>query len=161
MAFANFSPGSYTVSYNAGDLGLVHRPSIVRASTHAIPITVDLYGDAMVDAVYRARTMFVMCTFAEWNANLRSALNPFGTAHGDIGLVGRLFSDIAAALVLTPVASTPAATLGTNTFTFSKAIVAPQNNIDYILGNVERNIPVMFLCLLFDATGTKRHFAIS
>lgn len=161
MAFANFSPGSYTVSYGGNDMGLVHRPSILRAQTHGIPISVDLYGNAVVDYIYRAREVYVMCTFAEWSANLRSMMNPFGSAHGDIGLVGRLASDIAASLVLTPVASTPAATLGNNTFTFSKALVAPQNNIEYVLGNVERNIPVMFLCLLFDASGTKRHFAIS
>lgn len=161
MAFANFSPGSYTVSYGGNDLGLVQRPSILRRTPHGQPITVDLYGDAVVDGIYRGGRCFVVCQFAEWSANLRSAIWPFSATHGADGLSGRLWSDIAAALVLTPVANTPAATLGNNTFTASKSIVASQNNVDYVLGNVERNIPVMFECLLYDSSGVKVHFVLS
>lgn len=161
MAFANFSPGSYTVTYNNNDLGLVQRPSLLRRTANGQPITVDLYGDAVVDGIYRGGRVFVMCHFAEWSANLRSALWPFSATFGADGLAGRLWSDMASTLVLTPVANSPAAVLGNNTFTAAKTIVAAQNNVDFVLGNVERNIPVMFECLLYDASGTKVHFVLS
>ncbi len=161
MAFANFSPGSYSVSWNSTDLGLVENPHRFDIQQMAHPIKVDLYGDCNVDGVYRGKLVYVMCTFAEWNANLRAAINPYSGTFGAIGTCGRLNSDIYASLVLTPQSGTPAATLGNNTFTFGKAGVAPQNRISFLLGNVHRNIPILFEALLYDSSGTKVHWVTS
>lgn len=161
MSFANFSPGSYSVTWNSTDLGLVENPHRFDIQHMAMPIKVDLYGDTNVDAVYRGKLCYVMCTFAEWNANLRGAMNPYSGTFGAIGLCGRLHSDIYKPLVLTPVALTPAAVLGTNTFTFGVAGVAPQNRISFALGNVHRQIPILFECLLYDSSGTKLHWVTS
>ena len=161
MAFGSFSPGAYTVTYGGNSLGLINDPTRFRRVESAQPITVDQYGDSLVDGVYRGGRVFVMITLAEWTANIRTALWPFNADFGAIGLAGRLLSDIAASLVLTPVALTPAAVLGNNTFTASKAILAPQNQTEFVLGNVHRNIPIAFECLLYNDAGTYRHFALS
>lgn len=161
MAFANFSPGGYSVTWNGSDLGLANNPTRFARSHESQPISVDLYGNCVVDGVYRGGRVFVMVTLAEWTANIRSAIWPFGADFGAVGTMGRLLSDIAASLVLTPAANTAAAALGNNTFTASKAILGAQNRVEFLLGNVERNIPLLFECLLYDQSGTKRHFALS
>ncbi len=161
MSFASFSPGSYAVNWNSTDLGLVENPHRFDIQHQSHPIKVDLYGDTNVDGVYRGKLCYVMCTFAEWTSNLRLAMNPYSSTLGAIGLVGRLNSDIYKPLILTPQALTPAAVLGTNTFTFGVAGVAPQNRISFLLGNVHRQIPILFEALLYDSTGTKLHFVTS
>lgn len=165
MSFANFSPGSYAVTWNSTDLGLVENPHRFDIQPMAQPIKVDKYGDSNVDGVYRGKLVYIMCTFAEWTANLKLAMNPYSTALGLLGLVGRLNSDIYKPLVLTPQALTPAAVLGAtipNTFTFGVAGVAPQNRISWLLGNVHRNIPILFEALLYDSgSGVMAHFITS
>lgn len=161
MAFANFSPGPYSLTYGGTTCGLLDRPLTLRRMHSAQFITVDLYGDTFVDGVYRGGNVYLMAHFAEWNANLRTMLNPYSATFLALGIPGQLLSDKAAAIVITPTASTPAATLGNNTFTFSKAILAPQNNVDFLLGSVHRNIPVLFLCLAYDSSGTIVHGVMS
>lgn len=161
MAFGNFSPGSYTVTLNSVSLGLVNDPIRIQRAMRAQEITVDLYGDSVVDGVYRGGRVFVMIVLAEWTANIRAAIWQFNADFGQTGLHGRLLSDVAQSLVLTPVASTPAATLGNNTFTASKAILAPQNNVQWLMGNVHRNIPLVFEALAYLDGSNLRHFALS
>lgn len=169
MALGAFSVGEYQATYNGVATGMVtsgghnlrFRPAIKRINNTST------YGDTLIDGIYRGWSQVqLLTTFKEWNAAVRSAIWPFSNFaapafDGLLGTIGKLTSDAAKALVLTPVVGTPAATLGPLTFTAAKCILSDQNDIGILLGPDERDIPVLFDLLLYDDAGVKRFFAVT
>lgn len=153
MALGTFAPGYYTCTYDGNDLGLVEGVRRLRRRHRAQPIAADKYGDSMIDGVYRGGDCFLQMTFKEWTSAVRSALWPFDADFGDMGQCGRLLSDLAKSLVLTVEANSPAATAGPSTVTASKVILAPENDVEIIFGNEQRDVPVLLQLLPYDYSG--------
>lgn len=168
MALGTFAVGEYTSTYDGTTCGIVtsggwnlrYRPSVKKINDTST------YGDTLIDGIYRGMTgVQLMVTFKEWIAQVKKAVWPYSNASpafdGALGTIGKLQSDMAKAIVLTPVTGTPAATNGPTLFTASKAILSPDNDISILFGPDERNIPVLFDLLLYDDAGTKRFFAVT
>lgn len=159
MALGDFAPGYYAMTYNGNDTGLVKDTRRLRRRSRAAPITADKYGDSIIDGAYRGGDCFLLCTFIEWNANVRAVLWPFNADFGVMGQCGRLMTDLAKEMVLTAEAGSPAATEGPATITASKAILAPENDVEVLFGNDSRDIPVLLQLYPYQDTSVIRWFA--
>jgi hypothetical protein len=165
MALGTFVPGAYAMTHDGVSVGLVESDGpTLQYRFHERPIdNTATYGDTKIDGIYRGGNCQLLVTFKEWNAEIRDALWPWSSAFdGTIGVVGRLASARAKQIILTATSGSPAAvSLGPNTFTTNAAILAADNDVSVLMGPDERNIPVLFDLLLYDASGTKRWFAIT
>lgn len=162
MPLGTFAPGPYTMTYtpptgapgasSALNPGLVEGPRFLDQVNHSIPVdNVDAFGKTLVDEVYAGGTVKLRMTFKEWKTAVWDIMWPFYAtegATGDLGVIGRMMSDIAGQIVLTPVASTPAVTAGPSNgvCTIYKAIVAPENSREIIMGCAMRDVPIVFNC---------------
>jgi len=168
MPFATFSAGPYTATYNADgavgsppgkgagerDLGLVEGVRRWIRLYEAHPVGTSTLGATVIDGVYRGGQCFVRMTFKDWSPAVRDALWPLGASFGKVGTVGRLLSDLAGRLTLTAAPDTPAAANGPAVLRFDKAIIAPSQQTEIVLGDAERDIEVTFRCFPFvDAAG--------
>lgn len=169
MGLGTFVPGVFAGTYNGTTLGLTTSEGWRlkwRDSVKKINDT-NAYGDTLIDGIYRGKQgVQLLVTVKEWNSIVKAAIWPWSVPatpvfDGKLGQIGQLMSDAAKAIVLTPEANSPAATVGSNTFTASKAILSPDNDIELLMGPDERDIPLLFDLLLYDDTGVKRFFTIS
>lgn len=169
MGLGTFVPANYAITYNGTTVGLTTSAGAKlkwRDSIKKINDT-NAYGDTLIDGIYRGKQgVQLMFTVKEWNAIVKAAIWPWSDTatpvfDGKLGRMAQLMSDAAKAIVLTPEASSPAATAGNNTFTASKCILSPDNDVELLMANDERDIPLLFDLLLYDDTGVKRFFAIS
>ena len=154
---ANFAPGAYTVTYAGTLIGETEGPKRFQMTPLGEPVRADSFGRRIVDVVDQGQDWFIQMVLKEWNAAVEAALYPFGTTYGTPGTsgapaAGRLYTGMASPLLLHPVQGTPAATQGpgegaTGFIQALLAIVVPDQQIEVLLGNVERNTPVTFLCL--------------
>lgn len=161
MALGAFAPGYYTCTYGStpADLGLVHGVRRLRRRYRAQPIQADRFGDMQIDGVFRGGDVFLQMIFKEWTAAVKAALWPFDSDFGDIGSMGKLLTDLAAPLVMTVESGSPAATTGFSTVTAALAILAPENDVEIIFGNEQRDVPVMLqLFPYLVSTGRYAHF---
>lgn len=158
MPVGTFSPGHYAATWNSLDVGLTEGPKILRRRYSSIEVNTDKFGDG-VDGIYKTGPVFLALTIKEWTSAVRSILWPFDADLGKVGVNGRLLSDLAQAMVLTASTGTPAATNGPATITFAKAIIAPESDWEIPLGNVERNVPLLFRCFPYLDSGELRHFS--
>lgn len=167
MALGTFAPGPYTATYDASgavsgtpgqsatpaarSLGLVDNVHRVSRTASAEDVRgTNLYGDTVVDSIYRGGNMFLLFTMKEWPAYVRDILWPFSSTFGAIGTTGRLMSDLAGKIVLTPQAGTPAYTNDGKIYTFGKAIISPEHNVELIHGPVQKDIALVFRCYPYD-----------
>lgn len=167
----SFMTGYYTMQWNNGtvgapalaDMGLVDGVRRLRRRRKGTPIMADKYGDSKIDGVYRGGDCFLAVTFKEWTSQIRSALWPFGADFGAMGQVGRLEAGLSRQIVLTAEAgSLAAAANGPATITADLALIAEENDIEIILGNEQRDIPVLFQLLPYaDASSVVRWFSIT
>lgn len=105
----------------------------------------------MLDGVYRGTNWFFQTEFMETKAGPVAAAYPWG-AFGVQGIVGRLMSDVAASLVLTSTAGTPAVATPA-TLTATKAILAPGSNPQAQYTSRLRTMPVRLVLLPVDVGG--------
>lgn len=154
MSFLSQSVGPYLVSYAGSDIGDVEGVLMLQVTAHAQLVRANRFGDAIIDFITRGATAFAVMNIKEWTAATKATFWPFSGTQGLTGLAGRLGSDIAAALLLTAITGTPAATLGPVTRTYAKAIYAPEFNKEIVLGAEERNIPLTLLCLPTEVSAT-------
>jgi len=147
MPFADFSFGPYTAAYGASgsevDIGLLEGPKRIQISGHARDVRADRFGDSVIDGIFRGGDCFILIVVKEWNAATKAILWPFSTDLGLTGKIGRSMTDMAKSLVFTAIPGVPAATLGPATRTFPSAIFAPEHNKEVIMGNEERNVPLV------------------
>jgi hypothetical protein len=152
-ATPTFAMGHYSMTYDpvgstgATNCGLVKGVRLLRGRHSYRMMTADQWGDTEIDGIYRGQNWSLQVTFKEWNAVVREAICPFAATAGDwggLGTIGQLAAARGGPIVLTPVSGTPAATNGPTAITIQNAVLAPENDIDIILGNEERDIPVLF-----------------
>lgn len=162
MAIGEFAPGYYNMTYDGDDPGLVQGVRQLRRKYKAQIISADLYGDTQLDGVYRGSDVFLRMIFKEWNATVRKILWPFDTDFGDLGIPGKLLTDFAKSMVLTALTGTPAATKGPATVTATLALLAPENDVEVIMGNEQRDVPVLIQCFPYVvSTGRVAHFTVT
>jgi len=144
----DFPPGPYAATWNATDIGLMEGPIRHQQSVIALPIRASKFGQEVIDYILQGTGgIFAAFMLKEWNTNTKAALWPFGTTQGITNQRGLLLNVFAKPLVLTAMASTPAATEGPVTRTYPLAILLPGHTLDYTLGPVERNIGVIMCAL--------------
>lgn len=159
MALGDFAPGYYDMTWNGNGTGLVKDVRRLRRRSRAAPITADKYGDSMIDGVYRGGDCFLLCTFIEWTPAIRALLWPYDSDFGVMGQCGRLLTDLAKALVLTAEAGSPAAAEGPASITAAKSILAPENDVEILLGNESRDVPVLLQLFPYQDASQLRWFS--
>ncbi len=170
-ALGNFRPGTYTATFGGVACGLTTGEGFrLRWKPKAIKINnTGAYGDTLIDGIYRGvGDVQIVTTFKEWNVTIGKMIWPWGAGSppafdGTLGVIGTLHTSKALPLILTPGANTPAAANGPSNgvFTAGMARIADENDIDWLNGPVETDIPVVLDLLLYDDSGTKRFFAWS
>jgi len=173
---SNFAPGAYNMAYavNVGgsapatgqgpqaapnDMGLVEGVRMLNRTALAQMIQSDLYGKSDIEGVYQGAQMAISMTLKEWGLNQRAVLWPYGTSDfGQMGIVGRLLTNMCGTIVLTAVAGTPAASAGggLHIITLPFCILAPDTEVGILLGNEQRDISVVFKVFpYFDGTSVR------
>lgn len=165
MALGTFAPGYYaqTIDTSPVDCGLVEGVRRLRRRFKWEPIRADKWGDTTIDGVYRGGDCFLSVVFKEWKAPVKSIIaNMFVPADlGAVGEVGELVTNFAKTTTLTAQAGSPAAAAGPATITAALAITASDNDMEFLLGNLQRDVPVLFQLLPYDDSGTLRWFSIT
>lgn len=172
MALITMRPGVWSFVYNSVALGLTNGDGFklkFKRKSKKVNNT-NLYGDALIDGIFMGLgDVQLVTTLKEWNAGVQHLINPNGTAgpppvfDGIQGIVGTLDSAKAQQLVGTCLTGTPDATISkggvanANTFT-CLAILAPENDIEFLMAPQETDIPVLLDLLLYDDSGTKRYW---
>jgi hypothetical protein len=146
--------GPYNGAYNSQPIGLTETGFQLRfAAEKQIINQSHLYGDTILDAVYRGGNCILSFVCIEFNkANVRSMLWPYGppasvttepNGYGFLGTIGRMDvgSSIAKSMILTAVTGTTAVA-SPATMTFGAAVRAEGSENDYMLGPVQRTVPV-------------------
>lgn len=165
MALDTFIAGRYSGTYNSVDVGVTEEGYEVQQDAKAQLISPsDAYGDAIIDFIYRGGDCYLQFESKAYKAGSITPFWPFGAIGlmvATAGPIGRLASDIAAAMVLTSVSGTPAVA-SPATLTGTKAILAPNNPARLMFNSKLRTVPVRLLLLPYDATGGNiRWFAIT
>lgn len=118
----------------------------------------DAYGDSVIDLVYRGGNVFLQFESKAYKAGSITPFWPWGSL-GAMGVIGRLGSDVAAAMVLTSTAGTPAAAAPA-TLTGTKSILAENFPARLLFSSVVRTVPVRLRCLPYDSgAGVIKWFA--
>lgn len=160
MALDSFIAGAYSSTYNAVNVGITEQGFELNFETKAEEIgESDAYGEALIDFIYRAGRLTMMFESLAYKSGSVTPFWPWG-ALGVLGVVGRLASNVAMALVMTSTAGTPAAATPA-TQTFSKAILAPNNPARLLYNSKLRKVPVRLLCLPYDIGGGTIAFGTS
>ena len=134
--------GPFSNTWGGNDIGLVEGPHVINKRPHARDVRAQLYGDTIIEGIYAGAEGFATVVAKEWDTDALNLMWPFDTNFLELGVIGRLMSDIAKAWVLTPVTGSTAATNGW-TWTFNKAIISPEHNLEIIKGVEEHNVPVV------------------
>lgn len=150
--------GPYISTHDGNDFGFIEDGFDVEFSADGKDlITGDNLGGSVQDGVYRGGQCFVSFTMMEYDkAEVRAMLWPYGVL-GEVGQVGRLDTNLAAALVLTNIAGTPAFGNPTS-FTANKAILAENFPVRLLFASRARRMPIRLRLLPFDDSGTTRWF---
>ncbi len=126
MALATVIAGGYTATYNSAAMGQQEDGFRLRMSFAKEEIRSNTYGDAVIDSVYRGGNCFLSGVFIERDSvltnNSAAPFNPYngGAGMGFMGVVGRLDFALAKVIVMTAIATLPAASsIATLTGTYS------------------------------------------
>lgn len=168
MPLGTFIAGPYNGTYNAEALGLTEDGFEIRLRAEKELINqTHLYGDSVIDAVYRGGNCliaFVVSEFAKvqtlgalWpygpaNSSTTSAVTP-AVGYGFLGTIGRcdVGSSIYKAMVLTAVAGTTAAA-SPATMTASQVIKAEAQDTQYMLAPRHRKTPLVLRAYPYTVT---------
>jgi hypothetical protein len=154
----SFISGPYTLTYGASPLGIIEDAASLEITPSEDGIQGDNYGDSIQDGVYRGGNCYLDLVLQEYNAaGALSAFWPFHATFGHMGQVGTLKSSFAAALVLTAVSGTPAASAPA-TLTANKAVLAPNFPLRLLFGSRLRNVPLRFQFLPYLVTSAPAWF---
>lgn len=164
-ALGTFAPGYYaqTIDTSPVDCGLVEGVRRLRRRFEWEKIKADKWGDTTIDGVYRGGECFLSVIYKEWKAPVKTIIaNMFVPADiGAVGEVGELITTFCKTTTLTAQAGSPAAAAGPATIVASQIITAPQNDMEFLLGNLQRDVPVLFQLIPYDDSGTLRFFSIT
>jgi len=158
MALATVIAGGYTATYNSTDMGQQEDGFRLRLSFAKEEIRSNTYGDSVIDAVYRGGNCFLSGTFIERDSVLAKAavspFNPYGTAMGHMGLVGRLDFGLSQSLVMTAI-STLSAASSLATLTATNAIIDQNLSTEVPLANRASFLPLTFRLYPYLSTDVK------
>lgn len=165
MAIDTFVSGAYNATYNSTAVGLTEDGFRLNQSISQENIDKsDLYGDTLLDFIYRGGQAFIQYTGKAYKAGSIAPLWPWGAALGTIATtaapIGRQASDVAKAFVLTAVANTPAATSPAS-LTASMAVMAPSFNWELLFDNRLRQVPTKLQLLPGLSSGTLSWYALT
>ena len=172
MAFGTWAFGPYTATIATDsdgstpvDIGLNEGPHRMIQIIKGHNITPNRFGDSVVDGIYRGANVLVQMSLKEWTAAVKRIIWPVSpTDLGLTGIIGRPTSEYSRQLILTAIANTPAASAGPATRTIPLVAFAPEHNLETIMGNDERNLPLVCQCLpalVTAGTSQLRHFTDS
>ena len=131
-----------------GDSGV---PTISQVA-HEEPVNnTDAYGKSKIDGIYQGGDWFAAFMCEEYKAGTIATWWPYG-AIGVMGVIGRLRYGLSAALVLTAIAGTPAAS-SPATLTASKAILSSGFNTQLLFGPTLRKVPIRLDLLPYSSSG--------
>ncbi len=136
--------GAYTAKYDGTDIGLTEGAMTSSQQFHATDRRADQYGASVISGIYTGADVFLQLIMKEWTTGPKKVVDRLDATPGQSGIIGRAMEDEAKILLLEAVVGTPARTNGPVTRTFAKAIFAPEFNIELPMGNVERDIPIIF-----------------
>lgn len=160
MALASFIAGAYTGTMAASALGITKTGYKLSWESKAEMLEEsDVYGMMVMDFLALGTNWYCQTEFLEANgaAPIASAY-PWGSM-GVQGIIARLATDVAGALVLTATASTPAASSPAS-LTASKAILTPGFQPELLYSSRLRTLPCKFSLLPYVSTGL-RNFTLA
>lgn len=166
MAIAQTVAGAYSSTYNSVDCGDYTEDGFeldVRTHGERVEKT-DKFGDTLLDIVHRGSSCFLTFNSRVFKTGSLTPFYPWGSL-GVIATtaapIGRLASNVAAALVLTVVANTPAdgTTPSLDSLTGSKSILPDGANLKLLFSSRVRNVPVQLALLPSETTGTVTYFS--
>lgn len=155
----SFISGPYTISWDGSTIGQTEagveftEPGIV-----GDPIVGDNFGpECHQDAVLSNGNCFASMVLNEYNVSaVRAILSPSGTA-GRLFPSGVLATSIAKVLILTRASASTTATPTTRTANL--AMLAPGQDITYLMSSAHRKVPIRFqLFPYLVSTGIYAHF---
>jgi hypothetical protein len=180
----HFAPGHYRMLWNititgfnaytatsAFDLGLVEGVRLLNRTPNAQMLQADLYGKSDIEGVYQGGQMALAMTLKEWKLANREVIWPYslvadGGDFGQADLSGRLLTDICRSFALLAQPLTPANALnaaggggGLQTILVGQAVLAPDTEVGILLGNEQRDIPVVFKILPYNDGTSVRWFS--
>lgn len=159
----SFIAGPYTITWGGVTLGQAERGIDFEEPGwgEGEPITGDDFGhECIQDYALGNGNAYASFVLNEYNAAaVRSLLSPSGTS-GRLFQAGILATSLAAAMVFTRVSSSTTATPTTRTA--NKAILAPGQNVRYLMSTKHRKVPIriQFLPYLV-STGIYAHWVDS
>ncbi len=174
MALEAFIAGDASATYDppgatgATDIGVMEGGYEISARHAAELINeTDRYGAMVVDGIFRGiQDVAVQCNGLEWTAGLLLAAYPFGAAfpasgagYLGPGVIGRLLSAVAGALILTATSGTPAAAAPA-TLTATYAIIHEGFDVRWMIDSKLRKLPIRLRILPYLDTVIK-HFAVT
>lgn len=152
-----FVAGPYTATFAASSIGTIEEGFDLETTPQKDLIAGSNLGTTVQDGAYLGGDVFISFTLMEPDlAAVASILWPYGSL-GAIGQVGRLDSNIAAALVLTAVAGTTAAD-GIASLTASRAILAENFPVRLLFAPRARRVPIRMRLYPFGSAGSETHY---
>ncbi len=131
-----FVASRYTGAYNGVDVGICEEGYELSTTSSAEMVEKsDAYGDSVIDGVYRGGNYFLQFMTLAYT----KGTNPFWpySTMGQMGVIGRMLSDIATTMSLTAVLNvTP------NTLTASKSILAENFDAKLLYTSRLRKVPI-------------------
>lgn len=158
---AVFMAGAYTITWNSLALGIMRgdeqSPVLEYTALGRAIDNTDRYGRTRIDGIYQGGNWRATYTCEEYKAGPIAAAFPFG-AIGVLGVIGRLWSDIAQSLVLTSTAGTPAVATPA-TLTASKVLLAENFPVRLLFGPILREVPMQQMLLPYTQASTDIWFS--
>lgn len=176
----NFGPivaGPYTGTYNSVDVGFTRDGFKYGVEWMGeVQNQSDIFGDTIFDIIYRganAQLTFTSKTFKAgslapfwpWGSGVSGVL--FSQIYSDTAPIGRSARALAAAMVLTTVANTPAdlatalspASVQLDALTASKAFLAPNQRSEILFDAKAREVPIVLTLFPYEhsTSGTLIH----
>jgi hypothetical protein len=149
--------GHYTATFNSQALGQPEKGFELIFNEEAEEIIGSNFGKAYQDDVFQGVNLFLETTLLEYNAAAAKSLFwPWDTDLLNCGVVGRLGSSMANALILTAVAGTPAASTPAS-LTLTKVKLAQGYPVRLLFDSALRKVPLR-LRAQPQADGVERNF---
>ncbi len=151
--------GAYTGVYNSASLGILDESGYVlsfQPKGQDIDST-DQFGMTLIEGLWLGGSWRVRFRTKEWNTGMQGAFQVYGAASTTpapsfaLGIIGRKYSAISLALVLTATTGTPAASSPAS-LTASQALLAPNSNLDINFTSRLREVPIEMICLPYAQT---------
>ena len=157
MALGTFIAGRYTTTLNSVDLGIMENGYELQMDPkHQLINRSDAFGDTLIDTIVRGVDWSIECLCLEYKTVTKNAIGQINSM-GVLGVIGRLGSAIAQSMVLTSVAGTPAAAEPA-TLTAAKTLLAPNANPRILFNSELRKVPLRWVFIPYDASGTTTFF---